>query len=469
MTTLYIGSIILVILGIVFSLWPYINYRLFNRIDDTTEITERGAVNVSLYRDHLADLDASLKMGSIDQDQYEQLKNELERNLIEDSHVSRINSVKGQGGSSASNVSNNVDASSNDNKLKSRVHIPIFLSFIVLLPLAGVGLYQHLGNADAVMLEAKLARQAQLQEQLAISNDPEKLVVELRQLGREIVDGLVERVATRKVDLDTRVLLARNAVNIGDYATAIDNFQAVLDAQPQAPQVMVELAQAIFINENNNAIPIVGALAEQALSMQPDNVMGLGLLGISRFQAGEYRQAIDAWERAIDIYPPGSQNGLALQNGVEQARQRLVASGLDSDKQENEQEVVAENEVDNSKAINASLSVDVSLASNVPFKPDQIVFIYARAWQGAKLPLAITRVLASQLPISVELDDTMAMAPQFNLSSAKAVQLVARISVTGNPIAAEGDWEAVSGPIQLRSDQVSTFTLEISEPYTASN
>jgi hypothetical protein len=59
MTTLYIGSIILVMLGILFSLWPYINYRLFNRIDATTEITEREAVNISLYRDHLADLEAS--------------------------------------------------------------------------------------------------------------------------------------------------------------------------------------------------------------------------------------------------------------------------------------------------------------------------------------------------------------------------------------------------------------------------
>jgi cytochrome c-type biogenesis protein CcmH len=461
MITLYIGSIILVILGILFSLWPYINYRLFNRIDATTEITEREAVNVSLYRDHLADLDASLKIGSIDQDQYDQLKNELERNLIEDSNVSRIS--RGNDGADAS-VANNSSAHSLVTQKRSKVHIPIFLSFIVILPVACIFLYQNLGNADAVILEGKLIRQTQLQEQLMISSEPEKLGVELQQLSRDIVDGLVDRSVKTEIDLDTRVLLARNAVTIGDFNTAIENFQIVLDAQPQAAQVMVELAQAIFINADSNALPIVGVLATQALSIQPNNVMGLGLMGISNFQAGEYRAAINYWEQAINIYPPGSQNALALQNGVEQARLRLVSSvGATA-----QQDALQADAMDIA-AVTAKITVNVSVTDDVPFKPDQVVFIYARAWQGAKLPLAITRVMASQLPISVDLDDTMAMAPQFKLSSAETVQLVARISITGNPIAAEGDWEVLSGPIQLKSDAISEHTLEISKPFSAVN
>jgi cytochrome c-type biogenesis protein CcmH len=461
MITLYIGSIILVILGILFSLWPYINYRLFNRIDATTEITEREAVNVSLYRDHLDDLDASLKIGSIDQDQYDQLKNELERNLIEDSNVSRIS--RGNDGADAS-VANNSSAHSLVTQKRSKVHIPIFLSFIVILPVACIFLYQNLGNADAVILEGKLIRQTQLQEQLMISSEPEKLGDELQQLGRDIVDGLVDRSVKTEIDLDTRVLLARNAVTIGDFNTAIENFQIVLDAQPQAAQVMVELAQAIFINADSNALPIVGVLATQALSIQPNNVMGLGLMGISNFQAGEYRAAINYWEQAINIYPPGSQNALALQNGVEQARLRLVSSvGATA-----QQDALQADAMDIA-AVTAKITVNVSVTDDVPFKPDQVVFIYARAWQGAKLPLAITRVMASQLPISVDLDDTMAMAPQFKLSSAETVQLVARISITGNPIAAEGDWEVLSGPIQLKSDAISEHTLEISKPFSAVN
>ena len=134
---------------------------------------------------------------------------------------------------------------------------------------------------------------------------------------------------------------------------------------------------------------------------------------------------------------------------------------VDSGKQET-------NTID-SEAAATKLIVNVSLGDNVLFKPDHTVFIYARAWQGAKLPLAIKRVLASQLPISVELDDTMAMAPQFNLSSAETVQLVARISATGNAIATAGDWEVLSGPIQLKSNAAIEHTLEISKPFSAAN
>jgi cytochrome c-type biogenesis protein CcmH len=470
MTTLYIGSTILVLIGIVFSLWPYINYRLFNRIDATVEITEREAVNVSLYRDHLADLDTSLKMGSIDKDQYVQLKNELERNLIEDSSVNRINSTSTEVDTDNKNASSRDDgkalaSKSVEKKSTSRLHIPIFLGIVLLLPIASISLYQYLGNADAVVLTEKLARQAQLQEQLSSSNNPEKLRAELQRLDREIVDGLKRRSTNGEIDLDTRVLLARNAVTIGDYDTAINNFQVVLEAQPQSAQIMVELAQAIFIKANNNAVPVVGVLAERALSIQPNNVMGLGLLGITRFQAGDYRQAIDTWERAIGIYPPGSQNSLSLQNGIEQARLRLAVNTGDITADSGKQET---NTID-SEAAATKLIVNVSLGDNVLFKPDHTVFVYARAWQGAKLPLAIKRVLASQLPISVELDDTMAMAPQFNLSSAETVQLVARISATGNAIATEGDWEVRSGPIQLKSSTAIEHTLEISKPFSAAN
>jgi hypothetical protein len=63
----------------------------------------------------------------------------------------------------------------------------------------------------------------------------------------------------------------------------------------------------------------------------------------------------------------------------------------------------------------------------------------------------------------------MAMAPQFNLSSAETVQLVARISVTGNPIAAEGDWEVLSGPVQFKAGTSSQHILEISTLYNSAN
>ncbi len=463
MTTLYIGSFILVLLGIIFSLWPYINYRLFGRIDDSTKVLEREAVNVSLYRDHLDDLDKSLTTGVIDQEQYEQLKQELERNLIEDSSTNRINGTDSTGQDTEEGV-----GASKLSTILARSHVPVFLIAALVLPIACLALYQYLGNFEGVQLESKLAKQSELQQQLATASDSEvqQLSTDLTILGREIVDGLIKHAAKNDTNLDTRVLLARNAVTIGDYDTAIKHFQYVLEAQPQAAQIMVELAQAIFVQANNNVVPVVSILVERALALQPDNVMGLSLQGITHFQAGAYQESIAVWERAIGLYPPGSANAVALQNGVVQARARLadnvVANGRLNGAQDNRANESSPDE-------NASVTVNVSLGSNVPYKPDATVFVYARAWQGGKLPLAITRVSASDLPISIELDNTMAMAPEFNLSSAKTIQLVARVSETGNAIAAEGDWEALSGPIDMTSTNATEHVLEISQPFDATS
>jgi len=456
MTTLYIGSFTLVFLGVIFALWPYISYRLFGRLDDSVEVIEREAVNVSLYRDHLNDLEKSLQSGLIDQEQYEQLKQELERNLIEDSHTSRINSVN-----------TTEDAKKSGSKLSgllTRSHAPVFLMSALVVPIACFALYQYLGNFEGVRLESKLAKQNELQQQLATAktSDVEQLRTSLAILGQEIVDGLIKHSAKDETNLDTRVLLARNAVNIGDYDTAIKHFRLVLEAQPQAAQIMVEMAQAIFVQANNNVVPVVSILVERALALQPDNVMGLSLQGIAHFQTGAYQKSIAVWERAIGLYPPGSANGAALQNGIVQARARLADNVVANERSSIESE-------QGSADKNTSVTVNVSLASNVSYKPDAMVFVYARAWAGGKLPLAITRVSASDLPISIKLDNTMAMSPEFNLSSAKTIQLVARVSETGNAIAAEGDWEAISGPIDMTSSNSSEHVLEISQPFSASS
>lgn len=459
MTTLYIGSFILVLLGVIFALWPYINYRLFGHLDDSTEVIEREAVNVSLYRDHVNDLEKSLKAGSIDQEQYEQLKQELERNLIEDNHTSRINGM--------STAEDAKKSGSTLSGLLIRSHFPVFLIAALAIPIACFTLYQYLGNLEGVQLESKLAKQSELQQQLAVAkaSDVEQLRTSLTILGREIVDGLIKHSAKDETNLDTRVLLARNAVNIGDYDTAIKHFRLVLEAQPQAAQIMVEMAQAIFVQANNNVVPVVAILVERALTLQPDNVMGLSLQGIAHFQEGAYRESIAVWERAIGLYPPGSANAAALQNGIVQARARLadnvVANGRGGIESDQGSAASADK--------NTSVTVNVSLASNVSYKPDAMVFVYARAWAGGKLPLAITRVSASDLPISIKLDNTMAMSPEFNLSSAKTIQLVARVSETGNAIAAEGDWEALSGPIDMSSNNASEHVLEISQPFSASS
>jgi cytochrome c-type biogenesis protein CcmH len=83
----------------------------------------------------------------------------------------------------------------------------------------------------------------------------------------------------------------------------------------------------------------------------------------------------------------------------------------------------------------------VSIAPEIAAKIGQsdTLFVFARAESGPRMPLAVLRGSARQLPLAFALDDTMAMAPNMKLSGAEAVRIEARISRTGNATPQPGD------------------------------
>ena len=105
----------------------------------------------------------------------------------------------------------------------------------------------------------------------------------------------------------------------------------------------------------------------------------------------------------------------------------------------------------------ASLQVTVSLSPAVAKKaaPNDVVFIFARAAQGPRMPLAIVRKQVKDLPATVALDDSSAMSPEMSLSSVPEVIVIARVSKSGMANAQPGDLEGTSGPVKSGTRAVS--------------
>mgnify|MGYP001597388133 CR=1 FL=1 len=96
-----------------------------------------------------------------------------------------------------------------------------------------------------------------------------------------------------------------------------------------------------------------------------------------------------------------------------------------------------------------SIKVTVKLSPTLAAKaaPGDVVFIFARAAQGPKMPLAIVRKQAKELPITVTLDDSMAMVPDMKMSSFPELVIGARISKSGDAITKPGDLEGYTSPL----------------------
>ncbi|MCK5479265.1 MAG: c-type cytochrome biogenesis protein CcmI, partial [Methylococcales bacterium] len=105
-----------------------------------------------------------------------------------------------------------------------------------------------------------------------------------------------------------------------------------------------------------------------------------------------------------------------------------------------------------------SINVQVSVADFIKAKVAQTdtVFIYAKALTGPPMPLAIVRKQVSDLPLSVTLDDAMAMMPTMKLSKFKQVKIMARISKSGAAMQQKGDF---IGSVELQELAGSTSVV----------
>jgi len=373
---------------------------------------------LDLFNQHQQDLEQQLQQQSITQAQFEQLKAELELSLLDDMSVSKTAKVV-------------------------QTKPWLLWSVGVLVPVIALMMYQHNGAlADLSILD--LQHDKYQQDTLA---GREGRVPDL-QLARSLRDELIGRVIDKPDNLQNHYLLASVAVELEQYTLAVKHFGYVVAADDTAVNVMAEMAQAIFLAAGNRITPEVSQWVARALSIDPTHHTALGLAGIEAYQKRDFAAAEQHWQQALLKMNPASGAAQSLRAGIEQARKLggdALADAADA-------AVAGAGLADPAPAEPLDVPtvyVDVSLAAGAEVSPEQVVYVYARAWQGAPMPLAIKRVSVADLPLRIQLDETMAMAPGMSITSAAQLELVARVSSDGGPRAQSGDWQASKGPLEL--------------------
>lgn len=361
-------------------------------------------VNRALYREKLAELDAQHAAGDFTDGERDALALEYQRQFL---------------------VDNAGLADTATGRERGRW---VFLLLAVLLPLFAAGVYLRIGAADELALRDLLDRRMALLGGAA----PGEAV---QALDAEILADL-HRLARSKSDRPVYpVLLARLYQDRGDFAAAVDHYRAAVALLPEDGALHGEYAQALFFAAGNRMTAEVEAATVKAHSLNPDDQTALGLMGIAAYQASRYREAIGHWRQALGQLHPGSPSRTALLAGIQSAEAKLKAAGEDPG---------ADGGV--------SLMVDVELDAGFEVPADTTVFIYARAWQGSPMPLAIKRLTRGELPARITLDESLAMNPAMTLASVPEVEVVARVSFAGTAAAAPGDIEGSLGPVKPGAD-----------------
>ncbi len=418
MTGFWVVMGAMIALGLVFVLLP------LTRRHHLPDSLPRFQSNMLIHRDQLKQLEIDRDKGAISADEFQSEQQELARRAIEDA-LAALKEVPPR--------SERPDVR------------PVAIALAILVPAAAIGLYLKLGSPDSLAVNKASPLLVNTQDQTSPHG------MSFDQI-RESADKLSARLRENPSDGEGWAMLARSYNVLGRYQEAAMAYEKAVSLLPRDAQLMADQADALAMSQGQKMEGKPLEIVRQALKIDSTNLKALALAGTAAFDRKEYGEAVKYWDKVVQLAPADSEFARSIVGNLEEARAlaegRTPVAALPQIMPEKAENAPARAPA----AITGSISLKRELAARV--KPDDTVFIFARAEKGPRMPLAILQRKASELPISFSLDDSSAMSPNMKLSSAAAVNVVARISRSGNATAQSGDLEGMAGPVKPGSQGI---------------
>jgi cytochrome c-type biogenesis protein CcmH len=320
------------------------------------------------------------------------------------------------------------------------------LALAFVLPLLTLFLYLQEGTPEA------LGDQPERGHGAPQTDDPQQ---QAPALGQAIA-SLIARLDQNPDDVEGWLLLGRSYMSMQNYQAARDALQRANELEPNEPLIMIDLAESIAFSSAQRELPDTAvSLLERALTVEPTAQKALWLLGLGKYQQGDYQSALGLWEQLLPLLEPGSGAAGSVTEQINNARQQLGLDLMAGSAPTAPPSAAPSQTTPKGTEATRTLTVEVSLAAELSnrINPSDTLFVFARPVAGPKMPLALRRLTAGQLPVTVTLDDTMGMMPEMNLASFPEVVVGARISRSGDAMPQTGDLEAVSDPVPNNQQQ----------------
>ncbi len=370
MISFLIPAFLLLVLVLVLLLRPFI-------FPPKVEATSRRQMNATIYREELEKLETERVTGSINSADYEIAHAEMRQRLFQDTDEEDDRSVMGS----------------------SKITAIGLCLFIAVL---SAGFYFALG--DATRIAQKNTQQPMTQEGV------EKMVAQF-----------AAKMEQDPSNLQGWVMLARSYRILGRNQEAAKAYERAGSFIESDPQLLADYADVLATNANGSFSGKPLQLIKQALKLDPNNLMALWLSGTASYAAGNYKAAVQIWEKLAQQVPPGTEDARSIEASIADARAK---GGLSSKASVS------------TKGVSGKIEISTDLKSKV--KSGDIVMVIARK-PGERMPVAVLRTGISDFPMNFSLTDALAMNPSAPLSQLSEASIEVRISKTGMAKPEAGD------------------------------
>ncbi len=386
--------------------------------------TQRDQVNLAVLRDQLRELDRDLASATIDTDAYDSARRELEQRVSEDVQPNLPVGKATAGGSAQA------------------------IAVGVAVVLGATGLYAYLGKPAGL--------------------DPAQVIATVespREFGPKEANAAIEQLAqllkTQPENTEAWTMLARSLNAMHRYADASRAYKNLTMLVPNDAKLLTEYAGSVAMAQEASLQGEPEKILTRALAAEPSNTKALSLLGSAAFERGDYDAAISRWRNVLALAPADSEIVQVANDNIKEA---LAAAAAGNQpilaKAPVAQQEIAQPPVEKSSVRTATMATEVAgtveldpaLRSEV--KDTDTVFVFARASEGPRFPLAVLRKQVKDLPFSFVLDDSMSMMPEARLSGFSSLVVNARISKSGSATAGVGDLEGSVSPVQAGAKAV---------------
>jgi cytochrome c-type biogenesis protein CcmH len=385
MTAFWIFGAALAALALVLLLRPFLRSRKSEKIG-------RAEANISIYRDHLRELDVDLAEGKLTAADHARSRAELDARLLDDVAAPEAQMPAARPGGRR-----------------------LALILIAVVPLFAAALYLAVGNPAA----------------LAPGSDPHAF--DSQQLTA-LVDRLAARMRENPDDAEGWRLLGRSYAALGRFPESLDAYAKAVERKPRDADLLADMADVLATTRTERLQGEPEKLVMRALEIDPQNLKALALAGTAAFERKDFNSAARYWQRMLPLVPPESEDARSIQANIAEAQSHLKSGPP-------------------AAALKGTVRLAPELKGKA--SPGDVVFIFARAAKGPPMPLAVKRARVRDLPIEFALDDSMAMAPGMNLSAHGRVIVGARVSKSGDPAPKPGDLQGASAPVANDAQGVS--------------
>ena len=224
-------------------------------------------------------------------------------------------------------------------------------------------------------------------------------------------------------------------------AKARDAYARAAALAPDNDDIQVEYAEARALADPQHRFDDEALASLQlVLRRSPQHQRARWFLGIAQRQADKPAEAARTWEPLLGMVDANT--AATLRPQIDAARAAAGLPPLPATETGAPPAAAA-------NALTVKVKLDPDFASRVRLRGDSSIFVIARVPGGPPMPVAVEKHSLQDLPLTVTLDDADGPMPTQKLSALREVEVIARLSASGNAMRQEGDLESKPALVTL--------------------